>query len=473
MSNSSYRPGSSYALIHPDAVLMIALEEAGEAADLWEAIGQIPDIVALINELGRGGLSSMPPFAYVMRSPKHLQLIVRDGYVVTIRTSGGPVVVDGSGVSTWSERRLPSDEVESVQISDGSAHSSAALPVIAGVVQACEVSFDPEGRPLAQRTTGDHAVPTAAAPPEPAREVDRTAEPKAKAKAAPQPDLVVSEPEADHLAKSPSAEAAAEPAGEVTEDRADEQVEGSTPQEEPAPDRPETSPPTDTEDTEEAEDGQGDEDDEDAGATLFDPDDASFDAMFFTSGRPEPEDVPEPNATTEADGDEDAPEPEQVAPEPTPDNDSGAGNDDLDVVGDHDEHTMSPAQFAELRARMRDRGAGDQPAAPRPPRVVLSTGREAALDRSVLIGRAPQARNTTPTGLPHLLIVDDPFVSGTHLELAYRDGVVWATDFSTNGTLLRSPHGEPVPLVKGVPTVIADGTVLEVSDNLTATVAPG
>lgn len=217
----------------------------------------------------------------------------------------------------------------------------------------------------------------------------------------------------------------------------------------------------------------------DAAQTMVEPEEASFDALFgatVAGRRPEDAAIREPEEAEEPAPVVAPPPPPPVAP--TVDDATPAGPE-----GDHDQHTMTPEEFARLRSG--NRAVDPVPAAPveRPvappappagPRVVLSlsTGREIVMDRPVLVGRSPQARNTTSTQLPLLVVVDDPYVSGTHLELALVDGELRATDTSSNGTLLRRGEvGTPTPMTRSEAAPVPDGSVLTISEDVSITVS--
>jgi hypothetical protein len=106
-------------------------------------------------------------------------------------------------------------------------------------------------------------------------------------------------------------------------------------------------------------------------------------------------------------------------------------------------------------------------------RLEFSHGETIDLDRTVIAGRAPEARRSQSGEQPRLVVVRSPQleVSGTHLEIRPdKDGAV-ATDLnSTNGTLLTRPDTEPVPLTPGEPTVVGPGCVLDLGDGVTVTV---
>lgn len=163
---------------------------------------------------------------------------------------------------------------------------------------------------------------------------------------------------------------------------------------------------------------------------------AEFDAMFGATvvGRPQDE----------------APEPAESAAEPA------------DALGDHDGRTITAAQ---LRA-MREQAAAGAPRAG----IVLPSGARYDVAPRILIGRRPQARQVATSEVPTLVTVDDPYVSGTHLEIVLQGDQLLVTDLSTNGTLVTRPGERPEQLAKSVPTAVTDGTRLSLSEDLTVTV---
>lgn len=218
----------------------------------------------------------------------------------------------------------------------------------------------------------------------------------------------------------------------------------------------------------------------DPAQTMVEPDEASFDALFgatIAGRRPEDAAVRELEENGAADPAPATPTPAPPAPI-SPDSEASS-------VGDHDNHTMTPAEFARLRSA--NRGSvppvappPDAPAPVPPPpaapvpraTLTLSTGREVVLDRPALVGRSPQARNTSSAQLPHLVVIDDPYISGTHLELSFVGNELRGTDVSTNGTMLRrTPEAAPTQLTKGVSTPVPDGAVLVISDGISISVS--
>jgi hypothetical protein len=98
-----------------------------------------------------------------------------------------------------------------------------------------------------------------------------------------------------------------------------------------------------------------------------------------------------------------------------------------------------------------------------------SNGSSTALDRSVLIGRAPSIDGSRGE-VPRLMTVPSPNhdISRTHLEVAPDDWQIVATDLnSTNGTVLMRPGAaERQQLVPGEPVPVPVGSVMELGDGV-------
>ncbi|MEI2809523.1 MAG: FHA domain-containing protein [Nocardioides sp.] len=135
----------------------------------------------------------------------------------------------------------------------------------------------------------------------------------------------------------------------------------------------------------------------------------------------------------------------------------------LPRLGDHDDQTV-------VRNELRGGAGGGRAGATARAQLRLSTGQELEVDHSVLIGRAPQPAKATRPELVTLVVVEDPYVSATHVEFAYRDGQLTATDQSTNGTVLMGLARPSERLTPGVPTPLADGATLALSEQLSVTV---
>ncbi len=106
--------------------------------------------------------------------------------------------------------------------------------------------------------------------------------------------------------------------------------------------------------------------------------------------------------------------------------------------------------------------------------LVFSTGDVVAVDRTVLVGRAPEARRFASHDQPHVVTVSSPHqeISSTHLEIrpgAGADhGSAIATDLgSTNGTVLAQPGLDPEELKPGIAVSLIPGAVLDLGDGVT------
>jgi len=112
---------------------------------------------------------------------------------------------------------------------------------------------------------------------------------------------------------------------------------------------------------------------------------------------------------------------------------------------------------------------------PRPVLAVLraSDGTTAAVDRVVLIGRAPSANRSTARA-PRLMTVHSPGhdISRTHVEVCPEGWQVAVTDLnSTNGTVLHRPGAAGVEVLgPGTAAVIPLGSVLELGDGVSVVV---
>lgn len=112
-----------------------------------------------------------------------------------------------------------------------------------------------------------------------------------------------------------------------------------------------------------------------------------------------------------------------------------------------------------------------QPQAVPPPVLAVlrvSNGDVVALDRPVLIGRAPAVERSSALD-PELLVLSSPShdISRTHLEINLVDWQIILTDLhSTNGTLLTTPDGAARTLAPGEPTVVELGSAVELADGV-------
>ncbi|MCR2827235.1 FHA domain-containing protein [Microbacterium sp. zg.Y909] len=138
--------------------------------------------------------------------------------------------------------------------------------------------------------------------------------------------------------------------------------------------------------------------------------------------------------------------------------------------GDHDGATVS---LAAARA-MRSQRLGDVPPVPRPPSaglLELSTGRTVQVERPVVVGRRPRAARVGADA-PQLITVDSPRqdISRSHIEVRREGETAVVVDLdTTNGTVLHREGASPVRLHPGEPTMLVDGDVLDLGDEVTVT----
>ncbi|KAA1374689.1 FHA domain-containing protein [Aeromicrobium fastidiosum] len=194
--------------------------------------------------------------------------------------------------------------------------------------------------------------------------------------------------------------------------------------------------------------------DDDPGATIAEVGDSRFDAMFGVT-------VPgrrlEDAAVRES-------LPAGVEPQPA---------SPASVLGDHDGRTTTAVERAALLAGRISPPRVSAAAVSAPTAratMTFSTGRSVELDRPVVVGRSPRAHGASSAEMPHLVVIDNPYVSGTHLSAAIEDGVVVVTDLSTNGTLLTAPGEASRRLDKGLGVVVPDASVLKLSDDISVTI---
>lgn len=107
-------------------------------------------------------------------------------------------------------------------------------------------------------------------------------------------------------------------------------------------------------------------------------------------------------------------------------------------------------------------------------RLRFSSGEEVAVDRLVLVGRAPEPQRYTLTEEPVLVRVPSPHqeISATHLEVRPGSGAeggrAVVTDLgSTNGTVLYQPGAQPEDLHPGIAVPLAPGALIDLGDGLT------
>lgn len=138
-----------------------------------------------------------------------------------------------------------------------------------------------------------------------------------------------------------------------------------------------------------------------------------------------------------------------------------------------DESTILSNNLVQYRAQM-ETGRGQlPPPTDLHPTLVLSTGLRLAIDRPILIGRAPQASRISANELPRLVTVPSPGndISRTHVQVKWEDDLVLVTDLqSTNGVMLTEPHHSARRLHPDEPTPVPPHAVVDLGDGISFTI---
>lgn len=428
---SDYIPGSWFAAIAPQgAVVLPAAAGPERARNAWVALqagGGLASVLETLTGAFGTSLAAIPPFAVVTREGDEIRIAVRGA--LSVGAAG--VTVTGAGVTTWNEQVVAGTGAVTIDTGDAAAPGAAPLPLVGGIVMvsrvvvAADLGVQAVAAGVVDDVVEDASVDLPEVEAQPEAEVEREPEP---------------EPEAELEAEvEPEPEPEAEPEPEIA-------VEDLGP------------------------------DDDQWGATVvkgatdpaFRRSPAPASQLSHLAVFPPPTGVPVATA------------PGLISAVP-----GAVGT----RPGDHDGMTISVAQSRALRAAAQADAAGapaaEPVAVPEPTpvavpevapastaRIVLSTGRELLLDRTVVIGRRPSSTRTTGGMLPHLVAVESPEqdISRSHVEIRPEGDAVVVTDLkTTNGTLLRRTGHEPVQLHPGEPTVVVSGDVLEIGDDVSVT----
>ncbi|MBF4572079.1 FHA domain-containing protein [Herbiconiux sp. VKM Ac-1786] len=496
MSEILYSPGAWRAVVAPGgiAVLPPAVDAAllgriRAALDSGDGLGAVLSSLA---EAFGGGFSALPPFAVVAFGDGESRLAVRGEVSVSISEDSGPVVVSGAGVSTWSERAVPSAAGFVVSTPEASA-GGERFAIVSGVVLVSEVAVasgaaiasPPAAAPTAVVAPAPEAAPEvapapSAAPapevaPEPAAAPE--AEPEPAPEPAPVPDVELTQDVASELENSQAEELESTQAElpddaydhlwgatvvKSVEDAAvreldDEEAEGESaaapatpPAPAPAPQTPApapaplTPPPAPT--AAPAVPGTG----------LIDSV-PGFGSVGAASGSPALLGTTVPPA---------APSQPQTPAAPAPLATPAASQAD----DDHDGLTVTVSELEAMR-----RLADAAPAAAELPadalgRIVLSTGESYPLDRPVIIGRRPRANRVQADAVPVLVTVASPEqdISRNHLEIRLEGRHVLAVDLATtNGSVLHREGTPPKRLGPNEPELVLSGDVIDLGDGVT------
>ncbi|HET6672626.1 MAG TPA: FHA domain-containing protein [Agromyces sp.] len=152
------------AAVRGGVVLVAPASASAELTALWPRLGDDDPTSHVLERLTAGGLAATPPFALAVRdaAKNTVRVVVRGE--LTVRVNGEEVA--GTGVSTWTERVLPSGVFEVAATSTSSSDAAMSIPVVEAVVPALRVRSD-EVEPIAQESRPDAASAPASTPPVP------------------------------------------------------------------------------------------------------------------------------------------------------------------------------------------------------------------------------------------------------------------------------------------------------------------
>lgn len=417
MTLSSYRPGTWFGVFGSATTLLLPGSEKSRVAALWARIDDGAGFDAVLDELLKSGLGTLPGFVLVSGDEGPTKVLVRGGVLVTGTAGGEPVRIDGSEALTWVERTL--DDVESLRIvvddlpsadaaePDSSEPEPATdLPIIGGLVRVSCVDQPAVRAEMAEAAEVAEVavlpvVPEAAEESSPLEAESDTAQVDA-------PDGV--EP-LDIPIDPPDVWARPAPVLDVM-----------------SPPAPPVGPP--------------------AGPPSGPP-------VGLPPGLPTPPPIPLGDPATEA------------MPTPPP----------VDSVeySDHDGMTRTGRSEEEFSRELPGiPGQQQAPGVVAPvARLEISNGESIEVDRVVLIGRAPEARRFSSTEQPRLVKVPSPLheISSTHVEVRPGSGAdhgsAVVTDMgSTNGTVIEQPGLGPENLRPGIAVQLIPGATINLGDGV-------
>lgn len=517
MTDYAYGPGEWTALAHGGrAAILDPAIDAEAVTRIWESLSQGGSLESWLEVLAGNGLASLPSFGFVEPGEDGVRVVVRGAVTAVVDDHE----ISAGGMRTWREHVAPADTGVVLHRSPG----EVSYPLIGGIVLASTLQVGE----VVESTTGDDDGNAPAEPDdaEPSPSADGTADDAAMAGAA----VVVGEESVD----DDEPEATADESEDAVQDESGAQDENVAQDEDTGEGddvaqvdavEPDFVLDEDDEATEAAEAAEAERTDAvaEAGAEgepegewaddavpaqlqdLPDGQEAAGEAPLAPPAYqpwavPTPVEVHAnqwgpPGQQAEEQSFEQQPQPEpqpwqQAAapPEPQPWQQPQPEQQDQqpqDEAGDHDGYTMRAADLPQaeeppvdhtLAPAHEDEGGGATSQGP-VMQLSLSTGQQVELDRSVLIGRAPESSRFGFGETPRLVTVPSPQqdISRTHVEIKLEGDSVLVTDLrSTNGTVVVLPGSPPRRLHPGESVPVPTGTVIDLGDGVTAVVGlPG
>lgn len=433
----TYTPGEWLVLGGPTVLVVLPPAPAHVAPmvrTLWEVAVQAGSLDALVQELAQYNIERMPEFAAFFWHGSEMRSLVRGGMRV-LDAETGRALASGEGVQTWTETGLGHVRRVRLALDPHADKDVLTLPLVVGAVTASTIELDasPEARvrsPQGSQVRVPDALPTEAA---------------AEAQAPLNPG--------GHDASERDDAAADESERDADDPKGQNPLVGARTEKMPSP----------------AAIGTPDDLADEGDAQLLAPEDP-VPAVGRTFG----EAAPNPFAASL--GIPSLGAGAAYAPPPTPQRAEPPAREQQSedaILGIRcaQEHPNPPE--AQRCRRCGGPLQGQPRMVPRPVMATLrpSNGPAADVDRTILVGRSPQAKLAGRRDAPRLLTVVSPNhdISRTHLQISPADWEVVVTDLhSTNGTLLIRP-GQPESerLLPGEPVKVYPGCVIDLGDGVT------
>ncbi|CAN7283657.1 FHA domain-containing protein [Arthrobacter sp. LjRoot14] len=136
MVSSSYTPGTWLGVVRAGtAVLLPPATPPALVDSLWELLGgepEVHEVLHAVTSASSGSLAQIPWFG-IVDFRESLRVFLRGDIELTAHLAAGEVELNGSDVTTWTERRLSEPEWYTVSVA-GDGAGAAELPLGEGVV---------------------------------------------------------------------------------------------------------------------------------------------------------------------------------------------------------------------------------------------------------------------------------------------------------------------------------------------------
>ncbi|NMR30335.1 FHA domain-containing protein [Crystallibacter degradans] len=489
MAAITYCPGPWLGLVRGGTIVLLEQSTREDVVmAVWEVLGAQPAPESVLGAVVSGygmDLASIPQFAIVSFQDK-LHAILRGDVVLNSDGVGTSAELSGEGVTTWTERLLPAQELFDLVINDGRDGEGRWLPLAEGIVQlgGIRVGVDTAARPAdpaaGQAESAEPAVPmsrheelnvpegievTGIYDPDDLDEAEDFEDTviHTKAQRANLPPSAAVPPAENNVTAGPAPSLAAPPQ-QSGPARQVGPVQQSAPARQSAPASLIDSVPWLT---------------PSASARARAAESATAEAaqdlravnqVDRTAEAAEAAEAPEGDHDGQTLLRRDLPLAPKTAPAPVPD------------------PAQRPATGAMVLARVCPQGHANPPTSsncsicaagladdasqvqrPSLGRMRLSTGEVIELDRPVIVGRQPSASRVQGNGMPRLVQVRSVSgdISRSHLEVRLEGWHVMLCDLkATNGTMLIRGGQPPRRLGQGESTILLDGDIADLGDGI-------